>query len=246
MKNIIDDFNNAVTADNVDIVKNIARYIDDETLNKSLITTCIENSVKVALHLLTCDRIDIHYNDDHALISAVRYNRPSIVNALISAGANVHVQNGTPIGCAIMNNYQSIVKFLLEAGARVDSGGQPVKHALENGYIKVLSLINAHMNKCSDNKIGRGMYSSEGVDKVSSKVSSEGVDKVSSDVSNDTIINSDLYKLLMQDYKDLQMKFLKVVDDRSVAAGKYHQIQTENEFLREQVKNMLSRIYCKI
>jgi ankyrin repeat protein len=86
--------------------------------------------------------------NDKQLVFAARNGNISMIQELLTAGANVHTQNDLPLGLAAKNGHFEAVELLLINGADVHGDDDyALRHAATNGHDDIVKLL--LMNKAN-------------------------------------------------------------------------------------------------
>lgn len=94
--------------------------------------------------------VDIHFQEDCVLRSAIFNRYLQVVKILLEHGANVNANNGWPLACASQNGYLKIIRLLLQKGADVLANNYhlteycPLLHAVSNEDQKATSILLHH------------------------------------------------------------------------------------------------------
>lgn len=142
--------------DNILLLKKflIDAYKYDYQIIKSLIRRCIEldntfdvqfnnnyllrilvneNCIKGVNLLLHCFKVDVHANDEDALVIAVRNKYIDMVKLLIDSGANIHARNDRPLRIACLQHNIEMVKLLLQI--------ETDDVSIQNKHVKRIKII---------------------------------------------------------------------------------------------------------
>lgn len=80
--------------------------------------------------------------DTSAIRVAATKGRLAVVKLLVSAGANVHVDNDDPLHLAAGNNHMAVVQYLLSAGADIHSANDyALRVAAGRGYLEMVRYL---------------------------------------------------------------------------------------------------------
>ena len=83
-----------------------------------------------------------------AFYVAVEKNKLEVVELLLEAGADVHVDNDYALKWASMNGYEGVVRLLLEAGADVHADNDlALGLASANGHEGVVKILKEYKKK---------------------------------------------------------------------------------------------------
>ncbi len=86
--------------------------------------------------------IDVHWNDDEALMEAVYEDRTKMVKLLLEHGANARIKKGDPLAYASSAGNKKMVKDLLKYGANVhDQGDKALRWASREGHADVVRIL---------------------------------------------------------------------------------------------------------
>ena len=100
---------------NFEIVKYLIKISKDKN---SYLLIYVRNNFDMVKYLIE-NGVDIHYQNDQALISALYYKKFDMVKYLIENGADIHVQNDKALIDTSYNNNLEMVKYLIENGANI-------------------------------------------------------------------------------------------------------------------------------
>ena len=87
--------------------------------------------------------INIHADDDWALISAAFNGYLEVVRYLIDNGANIHARNDDALRCAAQNGHLEVVQYLIDKGADIHADDD---YAFKYGTAEVITYLNS-LNK---------------------------------------------------------------------------------------------------
>lgn len=106
--------------DNVDIIKFLVdKGLSTEAIEEAFINSASEGNFNVVKYFVEIAGVNIHYNDDIALMYSVEHKHNNISKYLIDMGSNVNAQNGEIlIESARTGNFE-IFEYLLKKGANI-------------------------------------------------------------------------------------------------------------------------------
>lgn len=112
--------------------------------------------------------MDIHQDEDRALIMALNHQKFDIARYLLDIGANIHAREDAALASAVLSGNIALAKLLIERGADVNTIGDCVTyyavfysspvalHAISiaayNGYVEMFNLL---VDSGADIRIGR-------------------------------------------------------------------------------------------
>ena len=95
------------------------------------------------------ESINIHADNDYALIYAAKNEYLEVVRYLIENGADIHADNDWALICAAQNGHLEVVKYLIDKGAKND---YVLQSAAQDGHLEVVRyLVNKGANIHADN-----------------------------------------------------------------------------------------------
>jgi ankyrin repeat protein len=107
-----------------------------------------------AVNVFLAAGIDVNFQDSlgqNALMQAAFKGFPKIAQALIAAGADIHVDNDWVLHEATMYGHVDVVKVLLEAGADVNrESARTLRWAAEAGNLEIVELLLAATDEETD------------------------------------------------------------------------------------------------
>ena len=92
------------------------------------------------------ESINIHADDDFALIYAAKNGNLELVKFLVDKGANIHADDDWALKYAAGNGYLEVVRYLVSKGANIHAYDDyaldcAFRHAAENGHIEVVKFL---------------------------------------------------------------------------------------------------------
>ena len=94
--------------------------------------------------LLKCG-VDIHTDNDYALIGAARNGYLEVVKYLVEQEADIHADNDCALRWAAENGHLRVVKYLVEHGANIHADNDCVlRWAAEEGHLEVVKYLVEH------------------------------------------------------------------------------------------------------
>ena len=86
--------------------------------------------------------IDIHYDNDYALVESTYHYNPKTVKLLLDSGCNIHAYDDRAFISSVTNNHYEVAKLLLENGAYVDANDyEAIKFCSIVNNIKMIKLL---------------------------------------------------------------------------------------------------------
>ncbi|BCS83757.1 repeat protein [Cotonvirus japonicus] len=97
--------------------------------------------IKTWKHMISIG-IDIHADDDYALIKVSEYGYLEVVKYLVEHGANIHAKDDGALRKASSNGHLEVVKYLVKNGADIHADdNDALGWASQNGHIQVVKYL---------------------------------------------------------------------------------------------------------
>nr|AEX63278.1 putative ankyrin repeat protein [Moumouvirus Monve] len=130
--------------------------------------------------------VNIHVNDDYALVWACYNGFLKIVKFLIKNGANIHADNDAPLKWAARGGYLNVVKFLVKNGANINvKNNCPLSWASEYGHLEIVKyLIECGANIHLDNNAALQFASRNGHYKIVKYLIKKGANILAEDYNS--------------------------------------------------------------
>jgi ankyrin repeat protein len=105
----------------IKISHNIKKYVKYARNIHSIFIETVKIGIIKNVKFLVKNGIDIHFNNDKALIYSCNDGNIEIVKFLIDYGADVNTQNNSALYWSIKNGHDEIVNILIENGADIQA-----------------------------------------------------------------------------------------------------------------------------
>ena len=135
----------AVKSGNLKLIKYLVEHganvhiLDDQVI----VHACgVGGNLDIVKYLVEEHNIDVHSQDDKALIIASRAKKFDIVQYLVDHGANVHAQDDKALIVVSSNGSLKIVKYLVEHGADIHAqNDHALINASSNGNLQIVKYL---------------------------------------------------------------------------------------------------------
>ena len=109
---------------------------------------------KETFEWLTSCGVDIHAEDDYALLWASTNGHLDVVRLLVEAGANIHASDDYALCQTAKNGHLEVVRLLIESGVNVHVRNDcALRWASANGHLEVVRVLLEHgadVHACDD------------------------------------------------------------------------------------------------
>ena len=143
MKNLEEELVHSASVDELEFAKClIENGIGSISSNVGLTLACNNNHLDMVKYLIETEGVDIHAQEDEALITASLWGYIEVVEYLVSKGANIHARNGEILLIACHRNSVAMVKYLISQGIDVNTQeGKALKISCMYGYIDIYKIL---------------------------------------------------------------------------------------------------------
>jgi hypothetical protein len=114
---------------------------ENPDINNLFIESAGNGELSLIVHSLN-KGVDIHAENDEALILASKYGHLEVVKYLVEKGADIHTQDDYSLRYSSKYGHLEVVKYLVEKGADIHTGHDfALRYASENGHIEVVKYL---------------------------------------------------------------------------------------------------------